>query len=341
MEVFLYKDYIRCIHTLRLNALLSLAEESEEYILDTTLKEKEYSHDRFAKTILSNKEEVANLINQYIFEKEKITKESLIKYTNSYITKKYKAKEADIVYKLKNQDVFFLIEHQSSVDNNMPYRILNYCVDIMQESIRNKKIYQKTKYPIIVPIVIYTGNAKWKVTNEFKKKQIIYKDLEKYKINLKYNLIDINKITVKYFLKKATLFSYAMIIEKSKNKNELITNLKLIIKNEKDIKKLDELANIIIYLLDKTIEDKNKEELLEKIEKKVGENRNMSTFCERIIDERLRDVEKAMKRSKTKIIKNMLAMDLQDDLILKATDTSQEELEKIKNQKNKKSKNKK
>ena len=31
---------------------------------------------------------------------------------------------ADIVYKIKNKNAFILIEHQSSVDIKMPYRIL-------------------------------------------------------------------------------------------------------------------------------------------------------------------------------------------------------------------------
>ena len=31
MNVFTYKDYIKCIHTLRLNAAFKLAEESSKY----------------------------------------------------------------------------------------------------------------------------------------------------------------------------------------------------------------------------------------------------------------------------------------------------------------------
>ncbi len=45
----------------------------------------------------------------------------------------------------------------------MPYRILNYCIDIIQEWKKSNKINQNTRYPIIVPIIIYTGNEKWKI----------------------------------------------------------------------------------------------------------------------------------------------------------------------------------
>ena len=45
MKVFTYKEYIKYIHTFRLNAVMQLAEESEEYKLEQTI-EKNYSHDK-------------------------------------------------------------------------------------------------------------------------------------------------------------------------------------------------------------------------------------------------------------------------------------------------------
>lgn len=143
LKVFTYNQYIKCIHTLRLNAVLQLAEESAEYNLKKP--EKNYSHDKLVKNILKDKKEAEEFINQFLEPKEKVKAEDLIRYTNSYITKKYKSKEADLVYKLKNQEVFFLIEHQSSIDNSMPYRMLNYCIDIMQEWSRNRKIRKNTR----------------------------------------------------------------------------------------------------------------------------------------------------------------------------------------------------
>lgn len=145
LRVFTYGQYIKCIHTLRLNAVLQLAEESAEYNLNK--RKRKYSHDKLVKNILKDKEEVAVFINQFLEPRGEIKAEELIRYTNSYITRKYKSKEVDLVYKMKNQDVFFLIEHQSSIDNSMPYRILNYCIDVIQEWSRNKKIRKTTRLP--------------------------------------------------------------------------------------------------------------------------------------------------------------------------------------------------
>lgn len=82
----------------------------------------------------------------------------------------------------------------------MPYRILNYCIDIIQEWKKSKKINQNTRYPIIVPIIIYTGNENGKYQN-FKEKQISDYVFENYKIDLEYNLIEINKLSKSFYCK--------------------------------------------------------------------------------------------------------------------------------------------
>lgn len=267
MKVFTYRQYIKCIHTLRLNAVLQLAEESAEYNLNKL--KKKYSHDELVKNILKDKKEMAEFINQFLEPRERVKVEELIKHTNSNITKKYKSKEVDLVYKLKNQDVFFLIELQSTIDNSMPYRMLNYCLDIMQEWCRNKKMKKTTSYPIVVPIVIYTGEKKWRTQKKIKEKQISDYVFERYKIDLEYNLIDINRLSKQILLEKDTMFGYSMFIEKSKNKEELIENLNLIIKSTKNKSNLEELANIISDLLDNVSEENIQEKLLEKIKIKL------------------------------------------------------------------------
>ena len=102
--------------------------------------------------------------------KEEVKAEDLIRYTNSYITKKYKSKEADLVYKLKNQEAFFLIEHQSTIDNSMPYRMLNYCIDIMQEWSRNKRIKRNTRLSNYSSNCYIYRKPKMENTKEFQRK---------------------------------------------------------------------------------------------------------------------------------------------------------------------------
>ena len=334
MHYFNYNHYIKCIHSLRLNAVLQLAEESTEYIIN----KKVYSHDKLIKTILSDKKELCEIINEFLNTKEKIKEENLIKFTNSYITKKYKAKEADIVYKLRGKEIFFLIEHQSKVDNNMSYRMLNYCIDIMQEWKKGKSTLNIKKYPLIIPIVIYTGDKDWTSYTNFKDKQYGNKELEINKIDFKYNLIDSNKYTFNTLIKMKSMFGYSMAIEKAKDKNELIKYLEFIIANEKDKQRLDKIADIIIYLLVNTLNTNEKDDLLDKIDKKVGE-KNMSTLIERLRAERIRDRKEAKKEAnkqlQIELSINMINMKFEDNIIIKLTKIEKSELEKLKEQNNK------
>ena len=328
MKVFTYTQYIKCIHTLRLNAVLQVAEESEKYQLEG--ENKKYSHDKLIKNILKETDEARKFINSFVEPKNAIENNQLIRYTNSYITNKYKSKEADLVYKLKDQEVFFLIEHQSTVDTTMPYRILNYCIDIIQEWSRNKKVGKNTGYPIVVPIVIYTGDKNWKIPKNFSDKQISSYVFQRYKIDLEYNLIDINKLSKQTLLKQNTMFGYTMLIEKSKNKEELVDNLSLIIKATKDKEKLNQLSNIIQYLIENILNENIKQELLEKIDRKVGEEQ-MSTLYDRLLAENRRILKQGEKQKEREIVKNMVNKKLDDEIILEITGIKKEELEKIKN----------
>ena len=333
MKAFTYYDYIDCIHTLRLNAVLQLAEEGAEYKLPQ--KKQRNRHDKLVKTILKDEKEMARFINGFLEPKEKIESKNLIKYVNSYITKKYKYKESDLVYKLKKQEIFFLIEHQSNIDNTMPYRILNYCIDIMQEWIKNKKIKKETQYPIIVPIIIYTGNEKWKIPKNFKEKQICNYVFERYKISLEYNLVEINKLSTKFLLQKRTLFGYGMILEKSKNKEELKENIDLIIKNIQNKKQLKEIENMIIYLFKDLLETATQEELIEKIELKIEkEEYDMSSLYDRLLKEFRHDIRKGKqegkREAKREIAEELIRNKVEDSIILKSTKITQNELENLK-----------
>ena len=85
MKVFTYKNYIKCIHTLRLNAIFQLAEENANYNINRNKINNR--HDKLIKNILKDEKEMRKFINDFLEPNEKIQSQDLIKYTNSYITK--------------------------------------------------------------------------------------------------------------------------------------------------------------------------------------------------------------------------------------------------------------
>ncbi len=104
---------------------MMLAEEVEEYKIPTE-EERKYGqeniekinkkHDKMVKVIFSQKREVAAFLNQFLNLKEKIKAEQLQPCQTEFITWQYQGKQADIVYRLKEKPVYFLIEHQSTVN---------------------------------------------------------------------------------------------------------------------------------------------------------------------------------------------------------------------------------
>ena len=214
----------------------------------------------------------------YLQNKEKIDK----------MLKKY----ADIVYKIKNKNAFILIEHQSSVDIKMPYRILRYKCAII-ESVIDKKRFKEQSYkiPTVIPIVLYTGKRKWKKLSI----NDIEETIEGYQENwLEYTLIDANKFSKEKLLEDNLIISKAMLIEKSKNKEELYKNIEDIINIQKEKNTLDnlQLEKLIKYELSET-EDKNiMNEFIEKIRNIEGRDEIM-TNASRIINREIRKQRKA------------------------------------------------
>ena len=309
---------------------MQLAEESEKYNLNQV--DKKYAYGKLIKNILEDKKEVTQFINQFIVPREKIKEEELVRYTNNHITKKYKSKEADLVYKLKNRDIFFLIEHQSTVDYNMTYRMLNYCLDIMQEWSRNKKMGKNMSYPIVVPIVIYTGSQKWKMPKKIREKRIGNYVFERYQIELEYNFIDINKLPRQILLQRDSMFSYMMFLEKAESNEELIKNLETIIQSTQNKKILEELVNIISYLLENTLDKGVRQKLLTKIEGKVGEKSmdRLENLIHKLKEENNQCIQLGKETSRREIVKNMMSIKLDEKIILQTTKIKKEELEKIK-----------
>ena len=313
---------------------LCVKEESVPYTTDENKKKTgDKKHDKIFKEILQNPKEMAQFIND--FTKHKVNAEELENYTENYITKDFKYKQADIVYKIKAEEIYFLVEHQTKVDYSMPYRILNYCVEIIRRVVEEQQINNLTfKYPKVVPIVLYTGEIKWKATNSFAMSQIHKEGYEDEIIDLSYKLIDVNKYEIEALLQCKTLLGNVMILEKCKTNQKVLECLKRIIKNieSKDIEKL---KRIILYLYEE-IEEKSKKEIIKIFEESESEE-NMSTIQERIGAEfrrnqrvaRSEGLAEGLAQAIKETIDRMLKMNFEDDIIKQATGAKKEEIEKI------------
>ena len=219
-------------------------------------------HDKIFRTILDKKENAALIINKAIDAKIEI--KDIEKYKNSFVNKVFQNREADIIYKMKDKNIFFLIEHQTKIDYSMPFRILEYEVAIMKSAIDMNKINTKDyKLPLVISIVLYTGNRKWNAAEYLQKSQETLRNI-KEDVG-RYNLIDINNLAEKELLEDDTFITKMMLIEKSKNTEETVETLEKVIERTKEEDK-DVLIRIIKIVFKEKLGDDEVERLVNKIE---------------------------------------------------------------------------
>ena len=274
------------------------------------------------------------LINQAI--KTKLKAEEIEKYTSSFVNKIFENREADIVYKYKNKNIFFLIEHQTKIDYSMPYRILEYEIEIMKSAIDIKKVKNKEyKLPLVIPIVLYTGKKRWDAKRYLEESQETLDGVEIKAGN--YNLVDINDFTKEELLQEKTLISKMMLLEKSESTEESIEMLEKIISNtNKEEKEL--LKRVISILFGEKIGEEKTKELIEKID---GGEEKMLALVDMIRNENKmyinigrkegrKEGEIKLKQTCQEIAQKLLKLKMPITQISEITKLPKEEIEKLK-----------
>ena len=89
----------------------------------------------------------------------------------------------------------------------MPYRILSYQHEIIRSSIDTSKINLKNyNWPIVIPIVLYTGKIRWNAKTSLTNTQTYDSILPLSN----YYLVDINDYSIETLLKDDLLISKLM-----------------------------------------------------------------------------------------------------------------------------------
>lgn len=263
-----------------------IKEDSEKYDSNIYINKK---YDKLFKELLADKKEAVKFINRYL--NLSLTEKEIEKYEKEFRTGKFCNIEADIVYKIKNRNVFILIEHQSSVDLKMAYRVLSYKNAIIESAIDNKRLKERDyKIPKVIAIVLYTGKRKWN--------KISIKDIEEkiggyHEDGNEYNLVDINKFSSEELLEDNLIISKAMLIEKARNKFELYRNIEDMINNQKKMNVFEntQLEKIVKYELAGTEDESIINKFIEKIRNRE-ENDEIMMNAARIINKEIRKQRK-------------------------------------------------
>ena len=279
--------------------------------------------------MLDNKKDAVKFINKTL--KTKLNECDIEKYNSSFVSKIFQNKEEDIVYKFRDNNIFFLIEHQTKIDYSMPYRILEYEMEIMKSTMDMQKIKNKSyKIPLVIPIVLYTGRREWNAEQNLENMQ---EKLEGFDMKMSnYNLVDINNYTEEELLKEDTLISKVMLLEKAKNTEETVNFLEKIIPKIKENDK-EVMERIISIILSVRLGDEETKKIVKKLE---GEDEKMLAVMEMLEKENQMYINIGKKEGKLnekiEIVNNMLKEKFSVEMICKITGMKKIEVEKLKNQ---------
>ena len=302
------------------------------------------AHDSVIKEILIAKQELIFLMRDFM--KINLSKKDIENFNGEYRLKRgLKTRLLDVIYKIKKEESFITVEHQSTVDYKMGERINEHATAIIgsrEEQMENNK---NRKAPIIYPIVLSTARRPWDAA-----RTIIQDKNNKYGLPVltypEYNLIDVNKYTVDFLLERRTGIAVGMAFEKIRNKEDL----GYIIKKLKSFKKinhwekramriiLEKIEGIMPWIV-KELTKEERGKLKRKIMKTINRGGDfMSNFekaFRKIVEEEGRKQmrmgrKQGMQQGIAKTVKGLLTQNVDDEIIIKATGISKEELEKLK-----------
>lgn len=341
----LYKIELKLVNNIFCN--LIICEEQEKYNYKKVENQLHNVHDISLRNILMNKREMAIFLNNILSlkgTKNQINENNLELCNQNFITKSFFNKQADIIYKRKDMNVYFLVEHQSKVDYEMPKRILEYMIEILRENINSFQTKNKRyKFPLIIPIVLYTGSKKW-TANTYIGDSIEEMPGYKTKEFGKYILVDTNSYSENELIDAEGVLTKIILLDRAKGKKEVEDkyekiNKRTYLEEEKEL--LDEYTcNVASKVLTKDKIEKirekykkegEKESMLVDVLMQLKEEYKIEGLREGKIQGKREGKKEGKKEQLELIVKKMLKNNMDIELIKKITNLNEIEINKIKN----------
>ena len=238
---------------------------------------------------------------------------------------------SDIVYKLENEPVYFFVEHQSNKDESINYRIFNYYSLLLYDTIDFQKIKHKDyKFPIIVPVLLYTGKNKWNLVPNVGDKQTNYDLLNNKKINLYYDFIDIHNYTSKELLDSNSTIAYIMATDKCKDEKDLYSILTKLSEIHLTNEQKETIQRFIFFIYNKYFSKDTKNQLISKFNKK--EDIKMSVLLDDVSSNMKTTLRDGISKGISSVVKKMLNNGESTEKIILYTGYSKKQIEKIKHE---------
>jgi predicted transposase YdaD len=285
-------------------------------------------HDKGYKTLFSYREIFLELLDSFVTQGwiSQLDRKSVIRIDKSFTSLVAGNKDADLVYRLKvkGKDVIFylLFELQATVDFQMPFRLLEYMVEIWRDYLKgidpNEVRRKGHRFPMIVPMVLYNGVYNWTACRSFKETLEGTDLFGEYVVDFKYILIDVQRFSKEFLFGLANMIGTVFLLDRQSDFEEFTRRCTLL---KPVLEGLDEQRSQAFMLWFTNVgmrdfSDAEKKKLIGDIDvTKPEEGKKMISY----LNENLRRYyDEAEKKGKLEVAKNLLLMKMDVDTVAKA-----------------------
>jgi predicted transposase/invertase (TIGR01784 family) len=132
-----------------------------------------HPHNLMVRAVLSDLADATSFLQQHLPQEvsQALNWSTLRLLEGSFVDEDLRASEADFLYQIEHVSgedsvwLYVLLEHQSTPDRWMRFRLLKYCCRIWDMSFRESPDQRELR--AIVPLVFYQGERSWAYSSEF------------------------------------------------------------------------------------------------------------------------------------------------------------------------------
>ncbi len=154
-------------------------------------------HARYIRSILNNPPVAREFFEKHLPPEiiKAVDFTTLSPQKDSFINDKLRLQVADLLFSVNFNGepgyLYLLLEHASTPDFSLPYRMLQYILSIIDQHLKKSK---DKKLPLVVPLILYTGEKPYIYSTDLFELFGKEKVLAKSTLFGPYQLIDLNKI---------------------------------------------------------------------------------------------------------------------------------------------------
>ena len=292
-------------------------------------------NDKFFKEAFTKKETARSFIREYLPVplQQQCDLKSLEILKDSFIDKELSEHFSDLLYRIKisgkSAYLYLLFEHKSYLDTWVGFQLLRNMVKIWE--LYRKQHKQTSKLPVILPLVIYHGQEKWKIENSIVP---LFEDIENtrhYIPDFRSEVYDISHIPDEQIKGEILLRVHLMIlkyINKPQFMEKLHDILVLINSLSQKTRKTEVLETFLRYL-STTLDSSEIENVSKELEATLSSGGvNMPTMAEKWLQEGMeKGRAEGLEKGKLETAAMLLKMGMSVEKIREATGLDIEKIE--------------